>query len=328
MSARGANPAAVLEAIRARAARGEAGGRASDGRRIGLVIEGGAMRGVVSAGALIGLEELGFTRLFDEVYGCSAGAVNASYFLAGQAAFGTTIYYENINNARFINPWRWRRIVDVDFLFDTVVPHEKPLLVDRILASPSRLLISITDAGTGEAFLVDPRSTPVPFLTLLRASCALPVLYNKFIDVEGRACLDGGCANPIPVADAIARGCTDVLVLLSRPVGFVERALAGWERAAFSRYCARGNAKLMTTIMGVHDQGNASRDLALGRRAAPAGANVATFCPEDDEPTIARTERDGRKLRDAASRSALRVLRAFGRSDARLVDVLRAFPER
>jgi len=43
---------------------------------------------------------------------------------------------------------------------------------------------------------------------------------------------------------------------------------------------------------------------------------------------IARTERDARKLRGAAARAALRVLSAFGRSDARLVDVLRAFPER
>ena len=61
------------------------------------------MRGVVSAGMVSALEELGLTHAFDAVYGSSAGAINAAYFLAGQARLGTTIYYEDINNARFID---------------------------------------------------------------------------------------------------------------------------------------------------------------------------------------------------------------------------------
>ena len=39
----------------------------------------------------MGLEELGMTVAFDEVYGASAGAVNAAYFLAGQAAYATSL---------------------------------------------------------------------------------------------------------------------------------------------------------------------------------------------------------------------------------------------
>ena len=54
--------------------------------KLGLVVEGGGMRGVISGGALIALERLGLTSAFDEVYGESAGAINACYFLAGEAA--------------------------------------------------------------------------------------------------------------------------------------------------------------------------------------------------------------------------------------------------
>ena len=58
------------------------------------------------------------------MYGSSAGAINAAYFLAGQARLGTTIYYEDINNAQFIDllrPLRGRPIVDLGFLLDDVV---------------------------------------------------------------------------------------------------------------------------------------------------------------------------------------------------------------
>src|SRR5207244_13520104 len=53
-------------------------------RKLGLVIEGGGMRGVISAGSLLALDLLGFREIFDEIYAASAGGVNAAYFLSGQ----------------------------------------------------------------------------------------------------------------------------------------------------------------------------------------------------------------------------------------------------
>src|SRR5437762_13550 len=69
-----------------------------DGFKLGLAIEGGSMRGVVSAGMVTALEYLQLLNVFDSVYGSSAGAFNGAFFVANQAAYGTTIYYENINN--------------------------------------------------------------------------------------------------------------------------------------------------------------------------------------------------------------------------------------
>src|SRR4051794_4948860 len=78
-------------------------GARSDRRRVALIIEGGGMRGVVSAGMVAALEQLELQEVFDGVFGASAGAVTGAYFIAGQARYGTTIFYEDINNRKFID---------------------------------------------------------------------------------------------------------------------------------------------------------------------------------------------------------------------------------
>src|ERR1043166_4327319 len=117
----GVNPTRTIDLLRERARLARQGRQPEDGRKVGLVVEGGAMRGVISCAALMALEELGLTEAFDEVYGASAGAVNAAYFLAGQAAWATTIYYQKINNTRFIRRFWHRKIVDIDDLFDCII---------------------------------------------------------------------------------------------------------------------------------------------------------------------------------------------------------------
>src|SRR5881296_568598 len=130
----GINPTGTIDLLKKRAALIKQGRKPADGRKVALIIEGGAMRGVISCAALLGLEELGMTEVFDEVYGASAGAVNGAYFLAGQAAYATTIYYQKINNTRIIRrPWH-RQIVDIDSLFESIIGREWPLHVDKVLA--------------------------------------------------------------------------------------------------------------------------------------------------------------------------------------------------
>src|SRR5947199_6596933 len=137
----GVNPADTIDLIKERARRIRQGVSPQDGRKVALIVEGGAMRGVISCAALMGLEDLGMTPVFDEVYGASAGAVNAAYFLAGQAAYATTIYYQKINNTRFIRRFWQRKIVDIDGLFDSIVAGKQPLQVDKVLSARSQFFI-------------------------------------------------------------------------------------------------------------------------------------------------------------------------------------------
>src|SRR4051794_41350966 len=58
------------------------------GARIALVVEGGGMRGAVSGGMALGLEELGLADAFDAAYGSSAGALNAMWLVSGRVRDG------------------------------------------------------------------------------------------------------------------------------------------------------------------------------------------------------------------------------------------------
>jgi predicted patatin/cPLA2 family phospholipase len=322
----GTRAALAIEHLLARGRRGERAGAATDGRKLGLVVEGGAMRGVFSAGVDVGLEELGLTAVFDEVYGTSAGAINAAYFLAGQAAYGATIYYEDINNSRFINFARLTRMLDVDFLFDQILARRKALDVERVLASPSRFFISLADAATGEGFLVPARKDDPPLMEALKASAAHPMLYDRHVRIRDRECFDGGFANPLPVQNAIDAGCTDVLVILTRPSSYVEPPPGFIVRRLFVWKCARGNQRLIETGLRLHLLANAARDMALGRRRPPDGVNIATICPDESGPAVARTTKDARALRAVSLRGARKALQAFGADPDRLVEVLRYFP--
>jgi predicted patatin/cPLA2 family phospholipase len=322
---RGVNPEAVLERIRERARRLRAGEPVADGRKLALVIEGGGMRGSYSAGSLVGLEFLGMHDVFDHVYGTSAGAINAAYYLAHQGSFGITIYYQDLKGFRFINPLRLTKIADIDFVYDEVIPKRKPLDVERILASRSRFFITLTDVDTGKGFLVQAQEASTPLIRILKGSAALPVVYNRPVEVEGRRCLDGGVANGIAIHEALEHGCTDILVLLTRPESYVSASLGGFERRMFSRFCALDKPDLLQTYVENHCHSNACRDLVFGRAEVPPGVNIATLCPDEDEVRVTRYTTNVRALKAGAMRMARKMMAAFGEPSDGFAEVLHPF---
>jgi predicted patatin/cPLA2 family phospholipase len=322
----GLNPERAIASIRARAAGLALGEGRVDGRKLGLVAEGGAMRGVISCGAMLGLEELGLTSAFDHVYGVSAGAVNAAYFLAGQAAYAVSIYHQDINNGRMFKSIWHRKMIDIDYLFDHIIATTRRLRVEKVLESPTRLHVVVSDAVSAEAVLIDVSRSSVPLLTILKASSAMPLLYNQQVEVEGRGCFDGGFLNPIPIVEAIEDGCTDILVLMTRPSAYREPPPGRFEIDLFRRRCAYGNGALVEAFRQTHAKANSLRDIALGRINANSCVNIATICPGADEPTIEWTEKSPRILKNAAIASARRILETFGHPCEEFVEVVRPFP--
>jgi len=223
-------PALILDRARGQdelPARGDTGAR-----RLGLVVQGGAMRGVFSAGALCGLHLLGAHRVFDVVHGSSGGAVNAAYFLAGQVPLGTSIYYEDINNRTFID---FRRILTgtalaLDYCFDEVVAQRKRLDLAAVLESRTSLHVHVTDAETSlvTSFRQHDLATPDELFTLLKASSAMPLVYRKPIRFRGKRYVDGAFFAALPLRAAITSGATDILVVLSRPLAEADTPPEAW----------------------------------------------------------------------------------------------------
>ena len=306
----GINPESVIQLLKSRA--GCAAPPASDGRKLALLVEGGGMRGVCSAGGLVALDALGFRNSFDAIYGVSAGAMDVAYMLSGQGVFGIQIYYKNINNRKFINFRRLRKVVDIDFLFDEIVTQVRPLDIEKVLESPSDFFIGLIDNDSAENVVLRTKDFPTEALSLLKATTALPVVYNKSVQIGSRRYIDGGLGSPVPLLHAIQAGCTDLVVFLTRPSSSESQPPKLWERQLFSRFTARGNAKLQALFERGSGETNVCRRICLGKTPPPQPVNIATFCPAETDTVLSRLTTDGRRLKQSAVEMALSTLRQFG----------------
>jgi predicted patatin/cPLA2 family phospholipase len=306
----------VIDLLLARRARGSRAPH-NDGARIALAIEGGAMRGVVSAGMVSALEELGLTDAFDAVFGSSAGAINGAYFLAGQAVLGTGIYSEDINNRHFIDlarPLRGLPIVDLGFLIRDVARTRKPLNVDRVLASSTPLTVMATDIRTAARAPLRQFPDDHALFLALRAGATMPIVAGAPVTYQGRAYLDASLTEPIPVPLAEAEGFTHVLVLLTRPVAGAPRGGGALDRfyvVPKLRRLSPALARLYTERSGPY--GTLLDNIAHG--LGPAG-QASTLGLRPTLPEVSKLEKDPSKLRAAAKDGFDVVLRAFEQASA------------
>jgi len=269
------------------------------------------MRGVISAGMVSALETLGLTHAFDGIYGSSAGAINAAYFLAGQAALGTAIYYEDINNSRFIDLRRaltGRPIVDLGFLLDDVARQRKPLAVDRVIGAASPLTIIATDVADESATAFRGFTDGRRLFEALRAGATMPVVAGAPQEIDGRRYLDASLSQPIPLHSAEQDGHTHVLVLMTRSGAMAARP------SAFDRYFVGPRLRRVSPALALRYLDRAGPYSALVRaiedgsgilgRAQVTGIRV-------DDLHISKLERRREVLLAGARRGAEAVIAAF-----------------
>ncbi len=179
------------------------------------------MRGVVSAGMVGALEKLGLRDCFDAVYGTSAGAISGAYFIAGQARYGTTIY-EDINNRKFIDLWRLAQgtpVVSLEFLLDEVCVAQKPLMFERVLRSDIPLRVLAASISRKSAVVLKDFTDQRDLLDALRASARIPYFAGEPVQFRNDQFLDASLYESIPFRAAIADNATDLMILLTRPLG-------------------------------------------------------------------------------------------------------------
>ena len=210
----------VAENVAARARERDRGELQPAKLKTALVVQGGTLRSVASCGAAAALNHLGLTNAFDMVYGASSGAVNAAYFLSDQATLGVTVYLDDVNNRRFLNFFRPSKMLDLEFFFEQIVLSRKRHDFDRLVRHPTELRILVTDLVSGETVWFSSRDRGIDVYSALKASCALPLIYGRGIEINGRRYIDGMATEPIPVITPLAHGYTDILVLMTRQVSY------------------------------------------------------------------------------------------------------------
>lgn len=265
-----------------------------------LVVQGGGLRGVYSIGALAALEELGLRDAFSLVIGSSAGAMNGAYFLAGQAREGIEIYVEDLSNRRFFSPFRVTKMVDIDFLVDVALREHHPLNIGELVAAEAPLYTVLTDAVTGGEMIVSSHDPDYDAYETMRATAALPGLYNRRVAVGGRSFVDGGIAHPVPLQEAFTRGACEAIVVLTRGRGY-RRLGHGVGYRIISRGLAFGQSRPVKARLGAADPTYNEAMALLENEDHGSKRRTWTVWPSDLSQLIGRTTTDRVKLRACAA---------------------------
>ena len=239
----------VVRLLAERAATASRPGARTDPHVLALAIEGGGMRGVVSAGMATALDALGLARAFDLVVGVSAGASNGFGMLAGLGATTALAYVDGCTDGRFIDLRRGlaRRgpVMDLDFLLDEVTLGRGDERSERVLATGVRFAAVATDAQTTSATMLEGMRTRAELRAALRATSMVPGIAGTCARVDGRDYVDGAVSESIPFRAALRAGATHVLVLQTRPFGVELRAPSPPERMLVGRALRRVNPALV-----------------------------------------------------------------------------------
>lgn len=240
--------------------------------RCALIVEGGAMRSVFSAGVLDGFLSLQFNP-FDLYLGVSAGAYNLLPYLAGISGASLRVYLELATSKQFINYRRFLsggHLLDLDWLAQATL-HDTNLNPHSLYYPSKPLIISVTDVDNGQAVYIETNRDNIE--SAIKASMALPVVYRGFPLIEGRAMTDGGVADGIPVAEAIRRGATHILVIRARPTNYIKRD-SMWHK--FIRWNLQDYPALVQTM---RERVSRFEEVIALIRQPPPGIHILEVCP-------------------------------------------------
>ncbi|UYZ14148.1 patatin family protein [Brevibacillus sp. WF146] len=180
--------------------------------RFGLVLQGGGMRGIYTAGVLDCFLEHGLIAPY--VAAVSAGACNALTYLAREKGLGKSIYIEHLCDMRFFswrNLFRHGCMLGLDCLFDEIRWQIRPLAFDVFSQATEQLVVAATNFETGESVYFS-KDEHKEFLLAVRASCSIPLL-SGVVQYQGVTLLDGGLADPIPIEKSLRDGNERIVVV-------------------------------------------------------------------------------------------------------------------
>lgn len=261
--------------------------------KTGLVLEGGAMRGMFTAGVLDVMMEEGIS--FDGVVGVSAGAIFGYSYMSGQQGRSLRYNLAHCRNPEFCGFRSLLRTGDLygaEFCYHTLPDKLDPYDWEAFRQNPTEFHIVCTDVTTGEAVYhlcgaeEDRRYAEMEWL---RASASMP-LVSRIVEVDGLRLLDGGVADSIPLQYFESIGYARNVVVLTQPDGYVKkknRALPA-ARLALGRY-----PRLLATMARRHEVYN---DTLRHIREAERRGAALVIAPESPLP-IGRTEHDPEKIR-------------------------------
>ena len=283
-----------------------------DRKQIGVCVgmEGGALRGLFTAGVLDVWMENGFH--FDAAVGVSAGAAFGCNLKSRQ--IGRVIRY-NLRfrkDKRYCSLRSWLRTGDLfgaEFCYKTLPEELDPFDNETFDSDPMDFYVVCTEAETGKPIYRRCDRVNEETYAWIRASASMPFV-SRPVTVEGKTCLDGGISDPIPVRFAHGLKPAGMLVILTRPRDYVKKPA---RLPALLRRKLRAYPALIEAMENRHRIYADSREDLFRLEAA---SDALVICPEAALQVKRITHRE-KKLKAAyeagraAAEAALPAVRAF-----------------
>ena len=278
----------------------------------GLILEGGAMRGLFTSGVLDVFMENDL--YFPQVAGVSAGALNGVNYVAHQPGRSRAVNLDYANDPRYMGAGHLLKefsYFNFDFLLGEVSETLNPLDTAPLFGSREKLWAVATDCRTGGPVYFEKSEPGIDFMDAVRASASLP-LMGHMVKVGRYVCLDGGVANPVPLPEDLPFATGKTVLVLTRQAGFRKGAQPYVVRRLYRRRYGAHPELLEACLTGPERYNHRMDEID---RMEAAGE---LFVIRPEEPvTVSRAERNVEKL-DAlyrrgrvAAEKALPALRQF-----------------
>ncbi len=189
--------------------------------KTGIVLEGGGMRGMYSAGILDVMMENGIE--VDGIVGVSAGAVFGGNYKSRQ--IGRAISYNrkvcrDPRYGTFRSLFKTGDMYEVKFCYETIPNEIAPVDDEAYIANSVEFYVTCADVETGEAVYHKSESMKKS-IKWIQASASMP-LVSKPVEIDGKKYLDGGIVDSIPISFFRQQGFDKNIVVLTRPRGYVK----------------------------------------------------------------------------------------------------------
>lgn len=254
---------------------------------IGLILEGGGMRGIYTAGVLDFFMDKNIS--FPQVYGVSAGSCHACSYLSGQRGRAFRISTAYLRDKRYCSVYSLLTTGDLfgaKMCYDDIPNQLDPYDYEAYKQYDGSFYAVVTNCATGQAEYMQVTDMARDIIAV-RASSSLPLL-SKNVIINGQEYLDGGIADSIPLAESIKNGNVKNVLVLTQCATYEKQPneLLPLIRRKYRRYpnlveaVATRHIRYNETLRHVREEQEKGNAFVIRPKATPGVRNVEKDIPK------------------------------------------------
>lgn len=222
--------------------------------KVGLVLEGGSLRGLYSAGVLDIMMDNNID--VDVIVGTSAGALFGPNYLSKQR--GRAIRYNKrfCRDRRNISMWSWLftgNVVNKNFAYYKITKKLDVFDNETFIKSGKELYVTATNIESGECEYFKINDV-LSDMEKLRATSAIPIM-TKPVKINGKYYLDGGVSDSIPIKKCLELGCDKIIVVLTQPKKYKKKIISD-KKIKMINIIFKKYPKLISRMLNRHNEYN------------------------------------------------------------------------